>query len=162
MLRVLRPALFCLAAVAALALAQEVYRWTDEEGEIHYTNDRSTIPEKFRKKAEPVKGGEVSTLKPSRQRPAPSAEPEVSGADQGASAPAPESDEDRWRREFREAHQRIADLESQIAGLQEQMLKAFRKMKGDEETVGRAKKALAVALTLLDEQIKSAEEREAS
>lgn len=46
----------------------------------------------------------------------------------------------------------IEDLERQNAGFQEQILKAYQKIKSDEATVAKAKKAMAVALTLLDEQ----------
>ena len=45
----------------------------------------------------------------------------------------------------------IEDLEGQNAGYQEQVLKAYRKIKADEASIDRAKKALAIALTLLDE-----------
>jgi CheY-like chemotaxis protein len=50
-----------------------------------------------------------------------------------------------------EREQRIADLERESAGYQEQILKAYQRLKTDENTVARAKKALAIALTLLDE-----------
>ncbi len=45
----------------------------------------------------------------------------------------------------------IAELEEQNAGYQEQVLKAYQRIKSDESTVARAKKAMAIALTLLDE-----------
>ena len=47
--------------------------------------------------------------------------------------------------------QDLDELERQNAGYQEQVLRAFQKIKADEETVARAKKAMAIALTLLDE-----------
>jgi DNA-binding response OmpR family regulator len=43
------------------------------------------------------------------------------------------------------------ELERQNAGYQEQILRAFQKIKADEATVARAKKAMAIALTLLDD-----------
>jgi hypothetical protein len=49
--------------------------------------------------------------------------------------------------------QDIAELEQQNAAYQEQVLQAYQKIKGDEATVSKAKKAVAIALTLLDEQI---------
>jgi CheY-like chemotaxis protein len=52
----------------------------------------------------------------------------------------------------------IAELESQNADYQEQVLKAFQKIKTDEATVAKAKKALAIALTLLDENIAGGDE----
>jgi CheY-like chemotaxis protein len=46
---------------------------------------------------------------------------------------------------------RIAELEKESASYQEQILKAYQRIKSDESIVSRAKKALAIALTLLDE-----------
>ncbi|HKE19085.1 MAG TPA: hypothetical protein VKB80_29625, partial [Kofleriaceae bacterium] len=43
------------------------------------------------------------------------------------------------------------ELERQNAGYQEQVLRAFQKIRADEATVARAKKAMAIALTLLDD-----------
>ena len=42
----MRLALLAVPVVllAAPALAQTVYEWTDESGDVHYTDDRSTIP----------------------------------------------------------------------------------------------------------------------
>ena len=58
-----------------------------------------------------------------------------------------------------ERDQRIAQLKGELdgleqenAGYQEQVLKAYQKIKADEATVARAKKAMAIALTLLDEE----------
>lgn len=50
-----------------------------------------------------------------------------------------------------ERAQRIAELEQESAGYQDQILKAYQRIKSDESIVSRAKKALAIALTLLDE-----------
>jgi CheY-like chemotaxis protein len=56
-------------------------------------------------------------------------------------------------RDQRLAHlrQELDELERQNAGYQEQILRAFQKIKSDETTVARAKKAMAIALTLLDD-----------
>jgi CheY-like chemotaxis protein len=50
-----------------------------------------------------------------------------------------------------ERAQRISELENESAGYQDQILKAYQRIKSDESIVSRAKKALAIALTLLDE-----------
>ncbi|HYU15864.1 MAG TPA: hypothetical protein VEL05_07330, partial [Candidatus Acidoferrum sp.] len=61
-------------------------------------------------------------------------------------------------RDERLADQRAAieELERQNAGYQEQVLRAFQKIKADEAIVARAKKAMAIALTLLDDADQSA------
>ena len=58
-----------------------------------------------------------------------------------------------------ERDQRIGDLRKEIASLeqenanyQEQVLRAYQKIKTDEAMVSRAKKAMAIALTVLDDQ----------
>jgi len=41
--------------------SEEIYRWTDEKGTTHFTDDASTIPEKYRREAEEKKViGEVA------------------------------------------------------------------------------------------------------
>ena len=58
-----------------------------------------------------------------------------------------------------ERDQRIADLRKEIEALeqentsyQEQVLRAYQKIKADEAMVARARKAMAIALTVLDDQ----------
>jgi CheY-like chemotaxis protein len=46
---------------------------------------------------------------------------------------------------------RIAELEAEGQKLQEQLLQAYQRLKTDEAVAGRARKALAIAITLLDE-----------
>ena len=46
----------------------------------------------------------------------------------------------------------------EATALQEQVLRAYKKIKGDEATIAKAKKALAIALTLLDDNISVLEE----
>ena len=49
----------------------------------------------------------------------------------------------------------IATLENENTGYQEQVLKAYQKIKNDEALVARAKKAMAIALTVLDDTNKA-------
>src|SRR4051812_40656573 len=53
-----------LALVVSIsAFAQEqVWTWVDEQGEEHFTNDKSSIPESFRAKATSTEGAELSVL----------------------------------------------------------------------------------------------------
>ncbi|MBI4512320.1 MAG: response regulator [Deltaproteobacteria bacterium] len=52
--------------------------------------------------------------------------------------------------EVGELKRAIEELEKQNASYQEQVLKAYQKIKSDEAVVQKAKKAMAIALTLLD------------
>jgi chromosome segregation ATPase len=60
-----------------------------------------------------------------------------------------------------ERDQRLSELRKEIDGLetenasyQDQVLRAYQKIKSDEAMVARAKKAMAIALTVLDEDPK--------
>lgn len=57
---------------------------------------------------------------------------------------------------------RIANLEQESAKYQDQILRAYQRIKTDETTVQRAKKALAIALTLLEENGAEAKDETAS
>lgn len=71
-------AAFCL--IPAGATAQEFYRWVDEKGGVHFTDNFHSIPEKYRSKAE------------KRRAPAPSAAPApVVEAQPGQSPTSPDS-----------------------------------------------------------------------
>jgi hypothetical protein len=45
---------FSLFLMAPYLSSEEVYRWTDEKGTIHFTDDVSKIPEKLRREAEGI------------------------------------------------------------------------------------------------------------
>jgi hypothetical protein len=45
---------FGLFAINPYLSSKEVYRWTDEKGTIHFTDDFSKIPEKFRRETEGI------------------------------------------------------------------------------------------------------------
>jgi len=68
-----------------------------------------------------------------------------------------EGDLDALRSEMRErevkaaaARERTAELEAKTTELEDQVLRAYQKLRSDEKTVDKAKRALAVALSLLD------------
>jgi len=45
---------FGLFLITPYLSSEEVYRWTDEKGTIHFTDDFSKVPEKFRREAEGI------------------------------------------------------------------------------------------------------------
>ena len=53
-----------------------------------------------------------------------------------------------------ELRKEIEGLETENASYQDQVLRAYQKIKSDEAMVARAKKAMAIALTVLDEDPK--------
>jgi CheY-like chemotaxis protein len=54
-----------------------------------------------------------------------------------------------------QARDRITELESKVADLEDQALRAYRRIRDDDKTIEKAKRAVSVALTLLDERSSS-------
>lgn len=53
--------LLCFILDTPFSFSEEIYRWTDEKGTVHFTDDASKIPEKYRRDAEGTKViGEVA------------------------------------------------------------------------------------------------------
>lgn len=55
-------------------------------------------------------------------------------------------------RELADRERRVAELEAQLAKHEERVVKAYQKIKGDEKIREKARKALAIALQLLEER----------
>ena len=78
--------LFIMMAVLVPSSHGEMYKWVDEKGTVHFTDDLSSIPEKYRQDAEtrkPPKEGSVPQT-PGKPKPPPSpkgAEPEGMAVD---------------------------------------------------------------------------------
>ncbi len=78
--------LFIMMAVLVPSSHGEMYKWVDEKGTVHFTDDLSSIPEKYRQDAEtrkPPKEGSVPQT-PEKPKPPPSpkgAEPEGMAVD---------------------------------------------------------------------------------
>lgn len=70
----MRLILLCiiLLAISIPSSYAEMYKWVDDKGTVHFTDDPSTIPEKYREDAETRKPSkEISTPQP-KERPKPS------------------------------------------------------------------------------------------
>lgn len=72
---------------------------------------------------------------------------------------AHQSDMDGIRADLRDrdvklaqSRDRVSELEGKVADFEDQILRAFQKMRADEKAIDKAKRALAVALTLLEER----------
>lgn len=59
------------ALVATAAAAQDIYTWTDDEGVEQFTDNPSSIPEKFRKKARVTTGSDINVISGGEEEEAP-------------------------------------------------------------------------------------------
>ncbi|MFN7133018.1 MAG: DUF4124 domain-containing protein, partial [Myxococcales bacterium] len=118
----MRPlALACVLLLPAAASAQQIWRWTDDAGEVHYTDDERSIPERHRKAAKTTSGDDIGELTTSGEPGATDAEtgeaslstePVTRGAAMVERSDA--AAEKTWRADFRKARERIAQLEQAL------------------------------------------------
>ena len=72
MRRLAPAALLCAALAGSPARADDdVWRWTDDAGDVHYTNDAATIPAKFKARATQTRGDELSVISTGSTAPQP-------------------------------------------------------------------------------------------
>ena len=71
---------FLLTILIALALpaSAEMYKWVDEKGTVHFTDDISSIPEKYRENVEERKTPKGMPDQQLTEKPAPSPTPKSS------------------------------------------------------------------------------------
>ena len=72
------------------------------------------------------------------------------------------ADRQRHASEAGDLREELARKEQRLAALEDEILKAYHRIKGDETIVARARKALAIALTLLEDSLPKGEENKTS
>ncbi len=96
---------------SGMSFGQEIYRWVDEKGAIHFTDDFTLVPEKYRDQVQKRKSSEKPAPEPAR----PSAGPE-------ATRPTAESipekkdllgrGEDWWRAKVKEWNDKLQNAQN--------------------------------------------------
>lgn len=140
----------------AAARADDVWSWTDSEGEVHYTNDVASIPERFRKSARSLggegdskSGPEVTVVskgdgKAKEKDKDKDKDKDAAESSLAAQPPPPDpietairppreeenAGEQEWRTLFRKANDRVRRTERQVARTRE----ALSKMPGTDYT----------------------------
>ncbi len=111
----MKALLTCAAlALGSSALAQDqVQSWVDEEGIVHYTNDPSEIPARYRRTTKQAGKAELDVIPatPHSTRTASGTEERRAGSRSGDEAQSPAY----WHGEFRRAREAIARIEEEIA-----------------------------------------------
>ena len=151
MSRCLRSAVLLLALHASTARAEDVYVWTDGEGETHYTNDIASIPERARRTARKLAAETPDPVSAPARRDDGAKDAKADGdtpkdahAVADAQPPAPEPietalvapredekvTEDQWRSLFRKAGERLKRAERKAQRTRE----ALSKLPGQDIT----------------------------
>ncbi len=108
-----------LVFISSLSLAGEIYRWTDEKGTLHFTDDLSKIPPGFVKQATRIEVPE-DILKDDE---------ESSGSRKGGS-------DERVEKELKEIDRKIEarrDVERRISRIEEEMKRSQDRLKEIEQ-----------------------------
>jgi hypothetical protein len=105
-----------LLILATLAFGQEVYRWVDEQGTVHFTDDLGQVPEKYRdkiQKKEPPKEPPITQPSPPQPTPPqPLAPPTGMEVEKGSGATPRQKDilgrgEEWWRAKVNEWNEKL-------------------------------------------------------
>jgi len=108
-----RMALFILVGLilySAVSFSQEIYRWVDEKGTIHFADDFTLVPEKYRDQIQKRKPSEKPSPPPTR----PPIGPEATGP---TAESTPEKKdllgrgEDWWRAKMKEWNDKLSNAE---------------------------------------------------
>ncbi len=114
-----RRSLIVIAALllfSSAAFGQEVYRWVDEQGTVHFTDDLGQVPEKYRdkiQKKEPPKEPPITQpIPPQPAPPQPLAPPTGMGVEKGSGATPRQKDilgrgEEWWRAKVNEWNEKL-------------------------------------------------------
>jgi hypothetical protein len=100
--------------VAAAALSQSIYTWTDAQGVEHFTDDAARIPKKAVAKA--LLNNSVSVVGPKTPMESQAKPSRLGLAAASSNVDEQSRSESFWRRSFREARRKVLDLEAEIVG----------------------------------------------
>jgi hypothetical protein len=100
----------------SLSFGQEIYRWVDEQGTVHFTDDLGQVPEKYRdrvqKKEPPKEPPLIRPVSPQPTSPQPSVPPIGTQVEKGAGIPPRQRDilgrgEEWWRAKVNEWNEKL-------------------------------------------------------
>jgi Domain of unknown function (DUF4124) len=140
----------------SLGFGQEVYRWVDEKGTVHFTDDLGQVPEKYQEKAQK----EISPKEPPPTQPAPPPTPSPKGgaAKESGPMPAPQQKdilgrgEEWWRAKAIEWNEKLKTA-------RENYEKAFNERKAKEQELEISKFKPDSFKRKLKAEIKALEEK---
>ena len=126
------PTLMCFAVLflASPSFSQQTYRWTDDKGTVHFTDDASTVPDRYR--------GQVLSIEPpqpppSNNLPPPKTAPSVKPKESPDRVQQYLEDHDRKVEEIKKLEKRATALEEELKNC-EVRLKEIAELEGKDLT----------------------------
>jgi len=126
------PTLMCFAVLflASPSFSQQTYRWTDDKGTVHFTDDASTVPDRYR---EQVLSIEPPQPPPSNNLPPPKTAPSVKPKESPDRVQQYLEDHDRKVEEIKKLEKRATALEEELKHC-EARLKEIAELEGKDLT----------------------------
>ena len=126
------PTLMCFAVLflASPSFSQQTYRWTDDKGTVHFTDDASTVPDRYR--------GQVLSIEPpqpppSNNLPPPKTAPSVKPKESPDRVQQYLEDYDRKAEEIKKLEKRATALDEELKNC-EARLKEIAELEGKDLT----------------------------
>jgi hypothetical protein len=150
-----------LILCSVISAAQEVYRWVDEKGTVHFTDDLGQVPEKYREKIQKEKSPKESTPTP----PTPLPKGVAAGKESGQMAVPIQKDilgrgEEWWRAKAIEWNEKFKTAQKNYESAynewksKEQELETYKFIKPDNW-----KRKLKAEIKVLEEKVKDWEKQ---
>lgn len=110
----MKKLLVALLLVYPLSAMAQTFEWTDQHGDIHFTDDRGKIPKKYRKKARTIGDDSGQPLISETTEPAKKKGAKGEAAEKGKNLYGGK-DEAAWRNEFKSAKGAVERTKADIA-----------------------------------------------
>lgn len=157
----MRKALFLISMVLVLSSwmvnAQEIYRWVDEKGTVHFADDFTLVPEKYRGQVQQRKPPEKPIPDPAR----PPIKPEATGPTTGG--PTPEKKdllgrgEDWWRAKAKEWEDKLQNAQKNVDLANSEMRQKAKELVEARFKPDTIKRKLNTEMKDLEEKLKERE-----
>jgi hypothetical protein len=157
--------------LATLAFGQEVYRWVDEKGTVHFTDDLGLVPEEYRGQAqresppkEPPPPQPAPTGPPSPQpaAPPPVGIPDGTGAENEAAPASGQRDllgrgEEWWRAKAREWNEKLLNAQKNHENAYSEWKSKEQELESSKFKPDSLKKKLKAEIRILEGKAKDLE-----
>lgn len=153
--------IFC----SVISAAQEVYRWVDEKGTVHFTDDLSQVPEKYREKIrKEISPKEPAPAQPAPLPPTPLPKEEETVKEPGKISSPPQKDvlgrgEEWWRAKAIEWNEKLKTAKKNYENTQSEWIAKKQELETSKFRGDSFKRKLRAQTTALEKTVKDWEKK---
>ena len=147
------------------AMGQEVYRWVDEKGTVHFTDDLGQVPEKYREKIQKEKIPKEPPPPPPSSPPPTPLPKGVKAGKESEQMPAPkEKDslgrgEEWWRAKANEWYEKFKTAQKNYEKAYSEWKSKDQELEASKSRPDRFKRKLKAEIKVLEEKVKDWEKQ---